>query len=213
MRTVTAWFGMDSAQLVARGVRVGQGVTSPKVSVRLAGARFTGRSMDDRAGSTALLMAVTRIDPATLPHAVLFVWSVQEEGGLVGAQVAAQRYGATTSRIYSIDTFVSSETPLESPHFAFVRLGYGPVLRAIENGSISPPAVREQVRTAARSAGIPLQTGLTQGGTDGTAFTFYGAPNTGLSWPGRYSHTPAEVLDLRDVERLAALIAAVALQR
>jgi len=213
MRTVTAWFGMDSAQLVARGVRVGQGVTSPKVSVRLAGARFTGRSMDDRAGSTALLMAVTRIDPATLPHAVLFVWSVQEEGGLVGAQVAAQRYGATTSRIYSIDTFVSSETPLESPHFAFVRLGYGPVLRAIENGSISPPAVREQVRAAARSAGISLQTGLTQGGTDGTAFTFYGAPNTGLSWPGRYSHTPAEVLDLRDVERLAALIAAVALQR
>lgn len=213
MRTVTAWFGMDSAQLVARGVRVGQGVTSPKVSVRLAGARFTGRSMDDRAGSTALLMAVKRINPATLTHAVLFVWSVQEEGGLVGAQVAALRYGATTSRIYSIDTFVSSETPLESPHFAFVRLGDGPVLRAIENGSISPPAVREQVRTAARSAGIPLQTGLTQGGTDGTAFTFFGAPNTGLSWPGRYSHTPAEVLDLRDVERLAALIAAVALQR
>lgn len=213
VRTVTAWFGMDSAQLVARGVRVGQGVTSPKVSVRLAGSRFTGRSMDDRAGSTALLMAVKRIDPSVLTHAVVFVWSVQEEGGLVGAQVAARRMGASTARIYSIDTFVSSQTPLESPHFAFVQLGKGPVLRAIENGSISPPAVRAQVQAAARSAGIPLQLGLTQGGTDGTAFTFYGAPNTGLSWPGRYSHTPAEVLDLRDVERLAVLIAAVALQR
>jgi putative aminopeptidase FrvX len=135
---------------------------------------------------------------------------VQEEGGLNGAQALAARAGISTTRIYSIDTFVSSESPLESPHFAFVRLGAGPVLRAIENGSISPPAVRTQVQQAARTAGIPLQIGLTQGGTDGTTFTFYGAPNTGLSWPGRYSHTPAEVLDLRDVERLSQLIGALA---
>lgn len=210
---LTAWFGLDSAALVARGVRVGLGVTSPKVSARLFGSRFTGRSMDDRAGSTALVLAARQLDPATLDHTVVFVWSVQEEGGLVGAQVAASTMAASTQRIYSIDTFVSSETPLESPHFAFVRLGQGPVLRAIENGSFSPPAVRARVEAAARTAGIPLQTGLTQGGTDGTAFTFFGAPNTGLSWPGRYSHTPAEVLDLRDVERLATLIVHVARQR
>ncbi|XWV17746.1 MAG: M20/M25/M40 family metallo-hydrolase [Gemmatimonas sp.] len=212
-RNMSAHFGLDSAALVARGVRVGQGVNSPKVSVRLSQSRFTGRSMDDRAGSTALIMAVRSIDPVTLDHAVLFVWSVQEEGGLVGAQYVAERHGVSTTRIYSIDTFVSSETPLESPHFAFVSLGGGPVLRAIESGSISPPAVQRQVAAAARAVGVPLQRGLTQGGTDGTAFTFYGAPNTGLSWPGRYSHTPAELLDLRDVERLAKLITAVAKQR
>lgn len=40
-----------------------------------------------------------------------------------------------------------------------------------------------------------------------------GAPNTGLSWPGRYNHTPAEVLDLRDVERLFVLIATLAKSR
>ena len=209
-RTVTAWFGMDSAALVARGVRIGTGVTSPKVSVRLAGSRFTGRSMDDRAGSTAMLRAVQSINPATLDHAVLFVWSVREEGGLVGAQRMAEQHGAAVRRIYSIDTFVSSETPLESPHFAFVSLGKGPVLRAIENGSISPLDVRADVQAAGRRAGIPLQIGLTQGGTDGTAFTFYGAPNTGLSCPGRYSHSPAEVLDLRDVEQLGRLIGEVA---
>jgi putative aminopeptidase FrvX len=52
--------------------------------------------------------------------------------------------------------------------------------------------------------------GLTQGGTDGTQFTFWGAPNQGLSWPGRYSHSPGEVLDLRDLARLIDLIRAVA---
>jgi putative aminopeptidase FrvX len=209
-RTMTAWFGLDSAALVARGVAVGAGVTMPKTSVRLGGARFTGRSMDDRAGSTALLTAVRALNPATLDHHVLFVWSTQEEGGLLGAQAVANRVAATARHIYSIDTFVSSESPLESPHFAFVSLGAGPVLRAIENGSFSPRRIRAQVTSAARTAGIPLQTGLTQGGTDGTTFTFFGAPNTGLSWPGRYSHTPAEVLDLNDVERLARLIGALA---
>jgi putative aminopeptidase FrvX len=205
-RTMTAWFGLDSAALVARGVRIGAGVTMPKTSVRLAGARFTGRSMDDRAGSTALLTAVRALDPKRLDHHVLLVWSTQEEGGLLGAQAVANRLGASVQHIYSIDTFVSSESPLESPHFAFVSLGAGPVLRAIENGSVAPRRIRAQVEAAARTAAIPLQTGLTQGGTDGTTFTFFGAPNTGLSWPGRYSHTPAEVLDLGDVEKLARLI-------
>ena len=36
-------------------------------------------------------------------------------------------------------------------------------------------------------------------------FTFWGAPNAGLSWPGRYSHAPAEVLDLRDLVGLHRL--------
>ncbi|MBC7561782.1 MAG: M20/M25/M40 family metallo-hydrolase [Gemmatimonadaceae bacterium] len=211
--TVTAFFGLDSAALVARGVRIGDGVTSPKTSVRLAGSRFTGRSMDDRAGSTALLLAVRAIDPKVLDHAVMFVWTTSEETGLAGAIALANRVGATVRRAYSIDTFVSSETPLESPHFAFVSLGGGPVLRAIETSSVSPRSIRRGVEAAARTARIPLQTGLTQGGTDGTAFTFFGAPNTGLSWPGRYSHTPAEVLDLQDLQQLATLIRALAMQR
>jgi putative aminopeptidase len=69
------------------------------------------------------------------------------------------------------------------------------------------------VQRAAADARIPLQIGLTQGGTDGTPFTFWGAPNQGLSWPGRYSHSPAELLDLRDVEMLVRLVAALATQQ
>jgi putative aminopeptidase FrvX len=122
----------------------------------------------------------------------------------------AQRFGRSTLRIYSIDTFVSSDTPLETPHFAHTPLGDGPVLRATENSGVSPDRERARVFQAAAAAGIPVQMGLTQGGTDGTQFTFWGAPNQGLSWPGRYSHSPGEVLDLRDLARLIDLIRAVA---
>jgi putative aminopeptidase FrvX len=204
-----AWFGLDSAALVARGVRVGATVSAYKDAVRLGATRFTGRAMDDRVGSLALLRAVGMVDPATLTRRVLFVWSTEEEVGLNGAAALAARLGPTVQRVHSIDTFVSSESPLESPHFAYARLGEGPVLRGIESQSMWPPAVRAEVERIARAAGIPLQVGMTQGGTDGTAFVFYGAPNLPLSWPGRYSHAPGEVLDLRDLERLGQLIAAI----
>ncbi len=205
-----AWFGMDGSALAARGIQPGASVTSFKQAQYLGPHRVTARSTDDRVGTTALLMALHDVDPEALAAKVVFTWSVHEEGGLLGAGALARRYGRSAARVYSIDTFVSSDTPLESPHFAHVLLGAGPVLRAIENSSVSPPAERERVRAAAARAGIALQTGLTQGGTDGTRFTFWGAPNQGISWPGRYSHSPGEVLDLRDVRRLRALIVALA---
>ena len=206
-----AWFGLDAAGLAARGVAVGMQVTSYKAGLRLGRTRYTARSLDDRAGTIALVRAINQIDPERLPGKLIFAWSVhEEEGGWRGATAMARRLGRTTTRIYSIDTFVSSDTPLESPHFAYAPLGKGPVLRAIESSCVSPDEERSRVQRAATAARIPLQFGLTQGGTDGSAFTFWGAPNQALSWPGRYSHSPGEVLDLRDLDMLARLIVAVA---
>jgi putative aminopeptidase FrvX len=68
-----AWFGMDSATLVARGVHVGMGVTAYKHAIRLAGTRLTARGSDDRTGSSALLLALQHLNPKTLTHKVIFV--------------------------------------------------------------------------------------------------------------------------------------------
>jgi putative aminopeptidase FrvX len=210
---LTAWFGLDSAQLVARGVRRGLGVTAYKRGARLAGTRVTARGSDDRSGSTALLFAVNAIDPAKLTRKVIFAWSVREEGGLNGARAFAATHGASLQRVYAVDTFVSSDTPLESRHFAFAPLGNGAVLRGLDDGAMAPPAERDRVVRLARANGIPLQIGTTHGSTDGTAITLYGGTFAGLSWPGRYSHSPAEVLDLRDVQALSRLIVALATER
>jgi putative aminopeptidase len=82
------------------------------------------------------------------------------------------------------------------------------VLRALDDGSISSREERARVERAARVAGVPLQVGTTHGSTDATPFAAAGAVGAGLSWPGRYSHTPAEVLDLRDLAALVRLIGA-----
>ena len=206
---LTAWFGLDSAQLVARGVREGLSLTSYKRADRLLGSRITGRASDDRTGTTALLFAIRRIKPDSLTHKVIFVWSVQEEGGLNGARFFGDRHGVNLRRVYSIDTFVSSDTPKESPHFAFVPLGRGAVLRGLDNSSLVPRSERDRIVRIARAQGIPLQVGTTFGSTDGSAIQPMGPVNIGLSWPGRYSHGPAEMLDLRDVDALIRLIVAL----
>jgi putative aminopeptidase FrvX len=207
---VTAWFGLDSASLVARGVTVGRSLTSWKRAARLGRSRFTARSIDDRAGSTALILALARIDRARLPRKVIFVWSTREETGLSGAAAAAATFGPTVRRVYAVDTFVSADSPLESDRFAVAPLGRGAVLRALDNSSATPAAEVERVIQIARRAGIAVQIGTTNGGNDGSAFTRYGAIDIPIAWPLRYSHSPAELIDLADVHALGRLVAALA---
>ncbi len=206
---LTAWFGLDSAALVARGIRSGDAVTGEKHASRLGATRFTARSIDDRAGCTALLMAVASLQRESLHHKVIFVWSVQEETGLAGASVIAARLGPTVRRVYAVDTFVSSDSPLESHRFAFTPIGRGAVVRAVDNSSVTPAAEVDRAVTLAHSHGIPIQLGTTNGGNDGSAFSRYGAVDIPLSWPLRYSHSPAEVVDLADIAALGRLVAAL----
>jgi putative aminopeptidase FrvX len=208
--TMSAWFGMDGAALAARGVHAGLPVTGFKRGVRLGQTRFTARSLDDRTGVTALLLALKNIDPATLKHKVIFVWSTAEESGLIGATAVAQRIGSSVHHAYAVDTFVSSDTPLESPLFAFTPLGAGAVLRGMDDGLIVLPSERARVEEAARANGLQLQVGATRGSSDAVPFIARGASGAGLSWPGRYSHSPAEVLDLSDLNTLVRLISALA---
>ena len=192
------------------GIRVGHTVTSPKEYVRLAGARATARSFDDRVGSAAQVMALRRLDPDKLPHTVIFLWSVREEIGLEGAHAAARALGLRPARVHAIDTFVSADSPLEPRTFAVAPLGRGPVARALDNSSVTPPALLDSLVALAAARGIPLQVGTTNGGNDGSAFAEFGVPDVPIGWPLRYSHSPVEVADLRDVAHLAELVQAVA---
>jgi putative aminopeptidase FrvX len=61
----------------------------------------------------------------------------------------------------------------------------------------------------AKSNQIPAQYGVTGGGNDGSMFVPYGATDVGLGWPLRYSHSPGEVIDTRDLDALAHIVAAL----
>ncbi len=210
---LTAWFGGDSAALAACGVSPGLSITGVKRATRLGATRFTNRSIDDRAGCTALILAMRTLDPAKLDRKVIFAFSVREETGLDGAAVLAARFGGSLRRVHAVDTFVSADSPLESPRFALAPIGAGAVVRALDNSSATPPDEVERVVRIAKAAGIPLQVGTTNGGNDGSVFARYGVVDVPLAWPLRYSHSPAELIDLVDVWSLGKLVAAVAVAK
>ncbi len=198
----------DRAGSEALGVAPGDPVTIPKQFLRLAGSFGAGRAVDDRAGCTALLLALRRLDPERLRHRVTFAFSVEEEIGLEGARALAETLRPDVA--IGVDTFVSSDSPLERPAFARAILGNGPVIRAIDSSNITDRPLVDRVLALAREAGLPIQYGLTRGGNDGSVFPPLGVPNLAISWPTVNSHSPVEVIHEGDLDGLARLVQLIA---
>ncbi len=208
------YLGTHSAEETAKlGIKAGDWVTVPKKYHLLLGTRANARSFDDRVGCTALLEALKTLGLNLPGRDVTFVWSTEEEVGLKGAAAVAERMakdGRAPDFVFAIDTFVSSDSPLESKRFADAEIGKGFVIRAIDNSNIAPREYVDRVVQLANENNIPVQYGVTGGGNDGAVFVRYGSADIPLSWPLRYAHSAAEVIDTRDVDALAKIVAVLA---
>ncbi|HXX46470.1 MAG TPA: hypothetical protein VEJ38_17240, partial [Candidatus Acidoferrales bacterium] len=102
------------------------------------------------------------------------------------------------------------DSPLESKRFADAQLGKGFAIRAADDSNLDPGPLVNRLAQLARANQIPYQLGVTSGGNDGAMFVPYGSVDVAIGWPLRYSHSPAEVIDTRDVDALARIVAAIA---
>jgi len=193
-----------SVQAIDGRLQVGDTLTPRKRLSELLNHRISARSLDDRIGCLVLLEALRALDANPQGRPVWFVFSVEEETGLHGAAHLAQR--TRSKRVYPIDSFVTSDSPLEPKRIAYAPLGAGAVLRAVDDSGSTPRQAVDRVVQLARDNDIPLQVGVTAGGNDGSKFTAFGAVNIPLAFPLRYSHTAAETADLRDVRALIRLV-------
>lgn len=199
--------------VAAMHIKTGDFVTVAKQYHKLMGRRAAARAFDDRVGCTALVAATWALGADLKGRDITFIWSTSEELGLEGAAAAAKHLaaqGRTPDYVFAVDTFVSADSPLESKRFGDAILGQGFVVRAVDNSNVVPRSLAERVVSMAKTAAIPAQYGVTGGGNDGAAFLLYGATDVALGWPLRYSHSPGEVVDVRDVEALSRIIAAIA---
>ncbi|MCL6480160.1 MAG: M20/M25/M40 family metallo-hydrolase [Firmicutes bacterium] len=200
-------------QVAELGIRVGDSLTVPKKYRPLFGTRANGRSFDDRVGSAALIAAAWALGPNLTGREVLLAWVTEEEVGLRGAFALATRLareGRAPDYVFAVDTFVSSDSPLEEKRFGYGEIGKGFVVRAVDNSNIVRRELVDRVLALAQRHGIPAQFGVTGGGNDGAAFLRSGTVDIPLGWPLRYSHSPGEVIDVRDAEALARMITVLA---
>ena len=194
------------------GIKMGDFITIPKMYRPLLGTRANARSFDDRMGDAALISAAWALGPNLKNRDITFVWSTGEELGLVGAAAAAKRLaaeGRSPDFVFAVDTFVSADSPLESKRFGDAKIGKGFVVRAIDNSNIVPRNLVGKMLKLAQANHIPVEYGVTGGGNDGSSFLRYGSVDVALGWPLRYSHSPGEVVDTRDLDALSRIVAAV----
>lgn len=177
----------------------------------LMGDRATARGFDNKMGSFIVAEALRLLkedgglDPGVGVYAVA---TVQEEIGLRGARTAsfniAPQSGLAVDVNHAVDYPGVSKT-----RYGALDLGKGP---SVMRGANANPIVFKMVSEAAKEDGIPFQVDVTPGGTgtDGNAMQVnMGGMAVGILGVAlRYMHTPCEVLELKDVENCARLMAA-----
>jgi endoglucanase len=167
------------------------------------GTRLIAKAMDDRIGCAVMVEALRRLKKS--PHDLYFVFSVQEEVGLIGARTSA--YGIEPDLAIAVDVTLTGDTPEARP--MAVGLGLGPAIKVQDSGMIAHPKVRDLMVRCAEEAGIPYQMEVLVGGTTDAAamqLVHAGVPSGCISVPCRYVHSPSEMVDEGDVENSVKLL-------
>ncbi|MGI5878395.1 MAG: M42 family metallopeptidase [Christensenellales bacterium] len=167
------------------------------------GRRVSAAAMDNRAGCAVQVEALKALGES--PMDLYAVFSAQEEVGLRGARTSA--FGIEPTVAVAIDVTPAGDTP--GSVLSTVDLGRGPAVKIRDSSVLCNPSVVAWLEDAARRAGVAWQREvLTAGGTDAGAIQSSrgGVPSGVVSIPTRYVHSPAETVDISDMEGAAALI-------
>ncbi len=205
--------GANSKKEVEELVRIGDPITYSYGVQQLRNNRIAARACDNRIGTFAAAegLRIAFENRKKLTASVIAVSTIQEENGLYGASMAG--YSAHPDVALVVDVTHATDIPLcTKPKHGDIKLGGGPVLSI---GSANHPVVNERLATVAGRAKIPLQreSNPRSTGTDADAIFRQrgGIPTASIGLPNRYMHSPVEVIDLGDLEKIGELLGQFAL--
>ena len=169
---------------------------------------FIGRALDNRLGGFCIAQVAKMVKEAgdDLPFSLYIVNSVQEEVGLRGAQMIAERIQPDAAII--IDVTHDTSTPMiDAKKNGDVKCGKGPSVTyapAVHN------ILREIILEAGKNNDIPIQleasSRTTGTDTDAFAYSNAGVPSALVSIPLRYMHTTVEMAHKQDIENVIKLM-------
>lgn len=190
------------------GVKVGDVITYQDEFTILNKNFFVGRALDNRAGGF-MIAEVARLlkeNNIQLPFSLYVVNAVQEEIGLRGAQMVAERIQPDVAIVTDV-THDTGTPMIDKIEHGDVKAGKGPSMTV-------GPAVHNNllrlIQDTADEFEIPFQreAASRSTGTDTDAFAYSnkGVPSALISLPLRYMHTTVEMTHRDDVEAVIKLI-------
>ena len=208
-KNITLDCGCSSKKEVEKsGVHVGCVATFEDEFMILNKNRYVARALDNRVGGfmIAQVARMLKENKTKLPFGLYIVNSVQEEIGLRGAQMIAQKIKPDVAIV--TDVCHDTGTPLiDKKEQGDFKGGKGPVLTygpAVQNNLL------KHIINAADEEKIPFQrlAASRSTGTDTDAFAYSndGVPASLISLPIRYMHTTVEMTHEDDVKNTSELI-------
>lgn len=190
------------------GVHVGCVITYPDEFHVLNKDKFVCRALDNRMGGF-MIAQVARLlheNKKKLPFGLYITNSVQEEIGLRGAEMIAERIRPNVAIVTDV-THDTTTPMIEKKREGHLELGSGPVVAYA-------PAVQQKLRDlitdTAEKKKIPFQRSAcsraTGTDTDAFAYSGMGVASALISLPLRYMHTTVEMVHRDDVENVISLI-------
>lgn len=195
-------------EVEALGIHVGSVVTYEDEFMLLNDRYYVGRALDNRAGGF-MIAEVARLlkeNKKEVPFGLYVVNSVQEEVGLRGAEMIADRIKPNLAIV--TDVTHDTQTPMiNKVTQGDLACGKGPVVSYAPAVQIN--LNRQLIETAVKH-NIPFQrqasSRFTGTDTDAFAYSNGGVPSALISLPLRYMHTTVEMIHKEDVDNVIRLI-------
>lgn len=201
--------GADSKEEVENmGIHVGCMVTYPNELDFHNEKYYVGRALDNRMGGFCIAQVARLIheNKIELPYSLYIVNAVQEEVGLRGAQMIAERIKPHAAIVTDV-THDTGTPHMNTKKQGDVKCGKGP---AITYGPAVHYKLLDLIFQAAEDNNIQIQreAASRSTGTDTDAFAYSneGVPSALISLPLRYMHTPVESAHQKDIEDVIRLI-------
>lgn len=195
-------------EVLELGITVGCVATYEDEFIELNDRYFVGRALDNRMGGfmIAQVARLLKEKGVNLPFGLYIVNSVQEEIGLRGAEMVAERIRPDVAIVTDV-THDTSTPMIDKLEHGEVKCGQGPSLT-------TGPAVQNNllrlIQRTADEEGIPFQreaaSRSTGTDTDAFAYSHKGVASALISLPLRYMHTTVEMANISDVEQVIRLI-------
>ena len=196
--------GLEKSE-VDKIVKVGDPVTRERGLIEM-GDCINCKSLDNRISVFVLIEALKKIK--TPDFNTYAVFTVQEEVGIRGAQVATQKIKPDFG--FGLDTTIAYDVPGAAEHEKITSLGKGVAIKIMDASAICDTRMVQFMRRTANAHNIQWQNEiLTAGGTDTASIqrmTPGGSIAGAFSIPTRHIHQVIEMVHKKDVQNCIDLL-------